>query len=284
MENTNDKEYVRIYEPDSGAERERMRPESFRKSRFRNITEAISKRTAAVGRKSARLGDRFRKSRFCDIMYGKGVLFFVLSFFIPAFIFAYGFAQHGIQPFDSDGDRQMLVIDLWHQYYPFFRVEREKLLSGGSFLYSWQNGLGSNFLSLIAYYAASPINWVSVFFGADHIREALSFILVGKIGFAGAFFSCFLRYTFKRRDFSLCIFSSMYALCSYMLGYYWNVMWIDAMVYFPLVILGIENIINKRNPRVYIAFLALTLLSSYYMGYMTCIFSVIYFLIYYFSK
>ena len=38
MENTNDKEYVRIYEPDSGAERKRMRPESFRKSRFRNIT------------------------------------------------------------------------------------------------------------------------------------------------------------------------------------------------------------------------------------------------------
>lgn len=274
MENTNDKEYVRIYEPDSGAERKRMRPESFRKSRFRNITEAISKRTAAVGRKSARLGDRFRKSRFCDIMYGKGVLFFVLSFFIPAFIFAYGFAQHGIQPFDSDGDRQMLVIDLWHQYYPFFRVEREKLLSGGSFLYSWQNGLGSNFLSLIAYYAASPINWVSVFFGADHVREALSFILVGKIGFAGAFFSCFLRYTFKRRDFSLCIFSSMYALCSYMLGYYWNVMWVDTIALFPLVMMGIVAITREGKWKTFTFALALSLFSNYYIGLFTCIFCV----------
>ena len=74
----------------------------------------------------------------------------------------------------------------------------------------------------------------------------------------------------------------MYAFSAYFIAYYWNIMWIDAMVYFPLVILGIENIINRRNARIYIAFLALTLLSSYYMGFMTCIFSVIYFLVYYF--
>ena len=207
-------------------------------------------------------------------MYGKGVFFFLLSFFIPAFIFAYGFAENGIRPFDSDGDSQMLVIDLWHQYYPFFRVEREKLLSGGSFLYSWQNGLGSDFLSLIAYYAASPINWISVFFGADHVREALSFILVGKIGFAGAFFSCFLRYTYKRRDFSLCIFSSMYALCSYMLGYYWNVMWFDTIALFPLVMMGIVAITREGKWKVLTFALALSLFSNYYIGLFTSIFCV----------
>ncbi|MBR3759494.1 MAG: YfhO family protein [Ruminococcus sp.] len=274
MENTNEKEYVGLYESGSSSKRNRKSPERFRKSKFHNIIEAISGKSVSAGIKTARLGNRFRKSRFCDIMYGKGVLFFVLSFFIPAFIFAYGFAQHGIQPFDSDGDRQMLVIDLWHQYYPFFRVEREKLLSGGSFLYSWQNGLGSNFLSLIAYYAASPLNWISVFFDSGHVREALSYILVGKIGFAGAFFSCFLRYTFRRRDFSLCVFSSMYALCSYMLGYYWNVMWMDTIALFPLVMMGIVAITREGKWKTFTFALALSLFSNYYIGLFTCIFCV----------
>lgn len=274
MENGNEREQTMLSEPDHGGKINRKRLERFRKSRFHNIIEAISGRATAVGRKTVWFRKRFVRSRFYDIMYGKGVFFFLLSFFIPAFIFAYGFAENGIQPFDSDGDSQMLVIDLWHQYYPFFRVEREKLLSGGSFLYSWQNGLGSDFLSLIAYYAASPINWISVFFGADHVREALSFILVGKIGFAGAFFSCFLRYTYKRRDFSLCVFSSMYALCSYMLGYYWNVMWFDTIALFPLVMMGIVAIARERKWKVFTFALALSLFSNYYIGLFTCIFCV----------
>ena len=74
------------------------------------------------------------------------------------------------------GNNQMLVVDLWHQYYPFFRVVREKLLTGGSFLYSWSTGLGTNFLSLISYYAASPLNWTSVFFSEDSTRDALTYI------------------------------------------------------------------------------------------------------------
>ena len=179
--------------------------------------------------------ERFRKGKFHRILYEKGVLYFLLSFLIPFSIMLYAFGVHGIHPF---GDRQILVVDLWHQYYPFFRVVREKLVSGGSFLYSWENGMGTNFLSLISYYAASPLNWLSVLFDDDHVRDALTFILCAKIGFAGAFFSSFLRYTFRRRDFSICMFSVMYALCSYTLGYYWNVMWFDTVALFRLLCLA----------------------------------------------
>ena len=129
--------------------------------------------------------------------------------------------------------------------------------------------MGTNFLSLISYYAASPLNWISAFFSEDGTRDALTFILIAKIGFAGAFFSCFLRYTYKRRDFSIVVFSSMFALCSYMLGYYWNVMWFDTVALFPLVMLGVVA---------YTIALALSLISNYYIGYFTCIFTVFMFL------
>ena len=56
------------------------------------------------------------------------------------------------------GDQQILVVDFWHQYYPFLRLLHEKLQHGGSLLYTWDSGLGSNFVSIFAYYAASPLN------------------------------------------------------------------------------------------------------------------------------
>ncbi|MBQ6181035.1 MAG: YfhO family protein [Ruminococcus sp.] len=226
-------------------------------------------------KKPGRRFECFRRSKCYNILFEKGILYYLLSFLIPASIMTFAFAQNGIHPF---GDRQMLVVDLWHQYYPFFRVVREKLLTGGSFLYSWENGLGTNFLSLISYYAASPLNWLSIFFDKDHVRDALTFILIAKIGFSGAFFSAFLSYTFKRRDFSLCVFSVMYALSSYTLGYYWNVMWFDTIALFPLVMLGIVAICREGKWKTYTFALALSLIANYYVGYFTCIFTIFMFM------
>lgn len=212
-----------------------------------------------------------RNNRFLRFVYDKGILCFLISFIVPAGILLYAFAQNSMHPF---GDRQMLVVDSWHQYYPFFRVEREKLLNGDSFLYSWQNGMGTNFISLISYYAMSPLNWLSVFFDDEHVRDAFMYILIAKIGFSGAFFSCFLRYTYKQKNFSVCMFSTMFALCSYMLGYYWNTMWFDTIALFPLVMTGVVAICRERKWKLFTFSLALSLISSYYIGYFTCIFCI----------
>lgn len=211
-----------------------------------------------------------RKCRY-ERMISNGVFCFILSFLIPFSVMLYAFSMFGIHPF---GDRQILVVDLWHQYFPFFKVVREKLVEGGSFLYSWENGLGTNFLSLISYYAASPLNWIAALFGEESARDAMMFILCAKIGFSGAFFSCFLRYAFSRKDLSVCMFSSMYALCSYVLGYYWNVMWFDTIALFPLVMLGIIAICRERKWKTFTFALALSLVSNYYIGYFTCVFSI----------
>ncbi len=211
------------------------------------------------------------RSKAYTILYEKGVLNFVLAFLIPSVIMLYAFKKNQIHPY---GHNQMLVVDLWHQYFPFYRVVREKLLNGGSFLYSWQNGMGTNFLSLISYYAASPLYWLSVFFDDDHVRDSLMYILIAKIGFSSAFFNSFLRYTFRRRDLSTVIFGALFALCSYTLGYYWNVMWFDTIALFPLVMTGVTALCREGKWKLYTIALALSLISNYYIGYFTCIFTV----------
>ncbi len=225
--------------------------------------------------------DKLKNNKLYDIIYEKGILYFLLSFIIPFVIMLIAFRKNNMHmlwwvdgKLQETGPQQFLVVDLWHQYYPFFRVVREKLLTGGSFLYSWQNGMGTNFLALIAYYAASPLNWLSIFFDDAHTREALMYILAAKIGFCGAFFSCFLRYTFKRKDFSIVGFSAIFALCSYTLGYYWNLMWFDTVAFFPLVMLGVVAMCREKKWKLYTVALALSLISNYYVGFFTCIFTV----------
>ena len=182
------------------------------------------------------------------------------------------------------GETTILRMDLYHQYGPLFAEFYDRVTNLQSFLYSWQTGLGSPFLGNFFNYLSSPTAIIMLLLGHENMPEAIAGMIITKAALAAGTFTYFLKKSQSRHDYTTAAFGMLYAMCGYFIAYYWNVMWIDTMVYFPLVILGIENIINKRNPRIYIAFLALTLLSSYYMGYMTCIFSVLYFLVYYFSK
>ena len=57
-----------------------------------------------------------------------------------------------------NGEYSMLCSDCYHQYYPFFVAYRKALLSGESLLYNWNVGMGLDYLGLISYYLASPLN------------------------------------------------------------------------------------------------------------------------------
>ncbi len=181
------------------------------------------------------------------------------------------------------GDKTILRMDLYHQYGPLFAEFYDRVTNLKSFLYSWQTGLGSPFLGNFFNYLSSPSAIIMLLLGHENMPEAIAGMILTKAALSAFSFTYYLKRSQNRHDYTSAAFGVLYAMCGYFIAYYWNVMWIDAMVYFPMVILGIEMIIKHRNPKIYIAFLALTLVSSYYMGYMTCIFSVIYFIIFYFS-
>ncbi|MBR2715001.1 MAG: YfhO family protein, partial [Ruminococcus sp.] len=169
-------------------------------------------------------------------------------------------------------DQQILVTDLWHQYYPFLVDFQDKLQEGSSLLWTWKSGGGTNYLALMAYYLASPLNFLSVFVPAEYLREFLAVITCVKIGLAGFFFSQFLRITYKRRDITVAIFSIMYGLCSYIMGYYWNVIWMDTVALLPLVVAGTIALLKEGKFRLYVISLAVAVFANYYIGLFVCIF------------
>ena len=181
------------------------------------------------------------------------------------------------------GDNSILRMDLYHQYGPLFAELYDRLFSHGSLTYSWTSGLGSCFLGNYFNYLSSPIGAIVVFFGHKHVPEAIAAMILIKAGLSAGTFTWYLKRSVRSHSLLSATFGLLYAFCAYMLAYYWNVMWLDAMVLLPVILYGIERIINEGKIGVYLAALALSMFSNYYMSYMLCIFSVLYFVYYYFA-
>ncbi len=202
----------------------------------------------------------------------------VIAFLIPFLSMLCVMLFGGYEPFGND--RALLYSDEYHQYYPFFLAFRKSLLSGESLLYSWNVGMGMDYLGLIAYYLASPLNLLSVLVPESLVLEYFALLSPIKLGLAGLFFAIFLKKIFNVKDHSISIFGAIYALCAWALGYQWNVMWLDTFALLPLVALGTVELLRDKKVVLYTVALCLSVLSNYYIGFFTCIFVLLLFICY----
>lgn len=200
----------------------------------------------------------------------------LLSFLVPVVVMLGIFAGKGIFPF---GDNSFLRTDMYHQYMPFFAELRHKLTGGGSLAYSFNIGMGTNFLSLFGYYLACPLNFLLIFCPEAYLIEFISYLVVFKIGLCGLTFCYYLSKRHNTKDFGMIFFSTFYALSGFMAAYSWNIMWLDCILLAPLVLLGLERLVNEGKCYLYCITLALAILSNYYIAMMLCMFLVLYFLV-----
>ena len=178
------------------------------------------------------------------------------------------------------GKYSMLYSDMYHQYYPFFVAFRNAIRSGNGLLYTWSVGMGMDYLGLIAYYLASPLNLVSVLLPEGWLLGYFSLLVPIKLGLAGLFFALFLKDIFRRNDVSIAVFGGLYGLCAWALGYQWNVMWLDTFALLPLVVLGEVKLLRDNKVILYTVSLFFSVFTNYYIGLFTCFFVFFLFFIY----
>ncbi len=178
------------------------------------------------------------------------------------------------------GNYSMLYSDMFHQYYPFFVSFRRALLSGKGLLYTWNIGMGMDYVGLISYYLASPLNWLSVLVPESWTLQLFSLLMPIKLGLASLFFAIFLKKTFQKNDLSITLFGCFYGLCAWALAYQWNIMWLDTFALLPLVALGTIALLRDKKFILYTVTLFLSIYSNYYIGLFTCFFVLILFIVY----
>lgn len=220
------------------------------------------------------LNRKYRAYALNDLVNGKAV--YVLSILVPLVIMVAIYVIRGIWPF---GDVCYLRSDMYHQYCPFFSELWEKIRTGGSLEYSWDIGLGSNFMAIYGYYLSSPTNWFIALFPQKYMIEIMNVIILLKL--AASSFTC-TYYLCKHNNkihISVAIFGLFYALSGYIAAFSWNIMWLDCILLFPLVILGLERLVKQGKGLLYVITLGFSILSNYYISIMVCISCVIYFFI-----
>ena len=167
-----------------------------------------------------------------------------MGFLIPALATFIGFALIGVWPF---GNGTVLIVDSIHQYLPFYTDLHEKLVNHESLLYSFSAGLGYDFWATFAYYMASPLNFLLALLPKANVADAMDLFIILKIGLCGGTFSWYLHKREPGRKFLPLVFGAMFALSNFMIGYYFNLMWLDSVAMLPLIMMGIERITEKNN-------------------------------------
>jgi uncharacterized membrane protein YfhO len=200
---------------------------------------------------------------------------FMLAFFLPVVILIGIYIGKGIYPF---GDSTFLKLDMYHQYAPFLRSFARKLRSGESLTYAWDIGLGTNYVPLYAYYLASPFYWISGLVPDSLILDFMSYLTVLKIGLCGLSMSIYLSLKYRTRSYTITVFALCYALCGYIAAYSWCLMWLDVLVFTPLILYGLECLVKDGRPFLYCVTLGAAIFTNYYIAIMLCIFLVLYFI------
>ncbi|EOH96123.1 hypothetical protein UAY_03033 [Enterococcus moraviensis ATCC BAA-383] len=198
------------------------------------------------------------------------------SFFIPIIIMAVSYFRLGIYP---TSDRTMLASDGFGQLLNFYSGFNNVLHGKQSFFYTWTGSLGLNFVSLMSYYVNSIFSFLVFFFDNLHMPDGMYMILLTKIGAMGVTFWVYAHNTYRLPQWTKIALSICYALMGFTIAYSIMLMWMDALIYLPLVLLGIQRVMDKKRPTLLFVSYLLLFVSNYYMAFMVGLFSFLYFVI-----
>jgi uncharacterized membrane protein YfhO len=204
----------------------------------------------------------------------KDLKLMIVATTLPICIMIIVYAVIGISPF---GDKSILLSDLSNEYVDYMVKYRDILLGKDSIFYSWNLGLGMNLIGVIAFYLSSPLNIVLIIFPLEYIQEAILVITLLKLGLAGGFCALFFYKSYKKDKKAIIIFSTCYSLMAYNIIYSPHIMWLDGVVLLPLVLLEIDEFVNKGNKSKLIIVLSILFISNFYTAYMIGGFSFIYY-------
>ncbi|HBO46616.1 MULTISPECIES: YfhO family protein [Pediococcus] len=199
----------------------------------------------------------------------------LVSFLIPLILMAVYFIYRKMAPF---GSSSLLTVDLGQQYVDLFAYFRHTILHDPTaFFYSFSKAIGGDMTGTWAYYLMSPFNLILLFFPGKTITTGIFIITILKYAFAGLTFAILLQRMYPKVSWLVPGLSTAYALMGFSIANQLNLIWLDAPILLPLIILGIEQIFKTGKIRWFVLWLSLMLIINYYMAYMICIFSVLYF-------
>ncbi|MBQ5973101.1 MAG: YfhO family protein, partial [Oscillospiraceae bacterium] len=150
-------------------------------------------------------------------------------------------------------------------------------LSGEGLQWSFAGANGFDFWVQNAYYTNSPL-WLPLCLLPERwLPAAVDLIVALHFGLAGLTCGLWLSSREDRPRLTTPVFAAAYALCAWSLAFINQLMWTDVYVLLPLVVLGLSRLVRQGRWELYVLSLALTLWTNFYIGWMVCLFCVLWF-------
>ena len=205
-------------------------------------------------------------------------ILYALSALAPMTIMLVVWAFMGMYPF---GSKSLMAVDFGQQYISFFGLLKNAILTGdlSSLSYSFTKSLGGDMIGVLGYYLMSPFNLIYILMPLKYFGAAVFLTIWLRYGAIGLSFAFLLIKRYKgleSRKWMVPLFSTAYALSGMLVSYQMNVIFYDAMIMLPIVIVYLEQLLDGEVPYRYSFVLGLAVLLQFYMGYMISIFVALY--------
>lgn len=202
-------------------------------------------------------------------------LFWLIAFLAPGLLYLLVWILLGGYPF---GERNILIWDMNQQYVDFFLYLKNLLKGEAGLAYSFSKSLGGTNIGLYSYYLSSPLNLIVVFFNDMKVfilvLSVLKFSLCGLTSYL--YFSKHFPGMVGER---VLLLSQSYALMAYTVLQMNNIMWIDGVIFLPLILLAVDTYIYKKKGFYIALAVGGSILCNWYSAYMAILFSVFYFIV-----
>lgn len=201
-------------------------------------------------------------------------IIYSLSIIIPIVMMIIISVILGMYPF---GERTILITDMNKQYNDYFAYFKTIMTGENNLIYTFSKTLGGDMVGFSGYYLQNPFLFLLLLFPNDILPLGVWIMIILQIACCSLTFNIYLNHTYAPSKMSI-IFSLAYAFLGYTFGYINLTNYFCNIIVLPLVILGIQRLYkNHKDCWLYIITLAVSILLNYYIGFMLCIFSALFF-------
>lgn len=207
----------------------------------------------------------------------KKIACYALSFIIPVIFMLIISIAYGFYPF---GETSILMADMRYQFVDYYGYLKSIFFGNNDFFYNFSKTFGGDMLGFSSYYLFSIPKLILLLFPNEYLPAGILIMGIILIGASGLTFNILLTKLYSVRWASL-IFSTAYSFMGFFMAYFNCTHYFFNIMLLPLIILGLCRMIETGKVSIlYVITLFLSIFSNYYIGYMTCLFTVIFFLYY----
>ncbi|WP_099222161.1 YfhO family protein [Listeria costaricensis] len=222
----------------------------------------------------------FQNKNFLTLWFIYSLLFIILATFTVGLYILLG------KSFISVSDPYYQHVTAGYYLSDYVRTAISNFLDTGQLslpMWDMSIGFGADILTTLNYYSfGDPLDILYAFFNPNHAEFVYNLLVFVRLYLCGFAFISFAYYMKNERlpillGSVVYTFSGFAIVCATLHPFFLN-----AMIYFPFILLGIEKIFRKERPYLFICMITISLISNFYFAYMIVIFAFIYALLRYF--